>query len=390
MSAETTRKRIMFSGGGTAGHVNPGLAIVDELRRRLSPGNSWTCGSGDNLKQCVMWVGSERMESQLVPQAGGSFRQIDIRFSYRRLTPANWGYYQRHILPILLGHPFRQALATLDIFQPNLVVGTGGYVAAPVLWAAQYRNVPYALLQCDQPPGMVNSFFADKAWRVFAATDAVARAFEGHCALEKVRVTGFPVQVAKRTREDFCREMGIDPAKWLLVAMGGSLGAGAVHHAIAELLRAAAQAPDERWKKLAVLNIGGSRDDLAAITEGSARQGGTISYHHVGYLDHAIDALHAADFYLGRSGAATVGELIATGVPSLLIPDPQHADRQQYANADVLVARGQGSIIEQREVTGSRLLEWLKRAWEQPRHAALATSAAENVAREISQLWESE
>ncbi len=227
MRVEFHEKRVMFTGGGTAGHVSPGLAVYHALRRAGKPRRDLSAASaaaGSHL--CALWVGSERIENQLVPAAGLSFRQLDIRFSYRRPTPDNWDYYRRHILPLALGQPFRQALATLDIFQPELVVGTGGYVSAPLLWAAQQRHVPFALIQCDTPPGLVNWHFAEHAWRVFAATPEVARGFAGRCALAKIKVAGYPVLPRRRSREELCAELGIDPARRLLVAMGGSLGVG--------------------------------------------------------------------------------------------------------------------------------------------------------------------
>jgi UDP-N-acetylglucosamine--N-acetylmuramyl-(pentapeptide) pyrophosphoryl-undecaprenol N-acetylglucosamine transferase len=389
MRVDFHEKRVLFAGGGTAGHVSPGLAVYFALQRQaraLRSQSENSAGGGCHL--CALWVGSERIESKLAPAAGISFRQIDIRFSYRRPTPDNWRYYRQHILPILLGHPFRQAQATLDIFQPDLVIGTGGYVSAPTLWAAQQRGVPYALIQCDAPPGLVNWHFADRAWRVFAATPDVARGFLGRCAIAKLKLAGYPVLPRKRTRDELCAELGIDPAKRLLVAMGGSLGAGAVQHAVSELLHAAKLSRDQRWRKVAVLNIGGSRADLAAaLLDPRSQPAGPIEFHHVGYLEHAVDALHAADFYIGRAGAATVGELVAAGIPSLLIPDPQHADRQQFTNAAQLVERGQGTVLQQAQVSGPGVLQWLGQAWDAVRLDPPAP-AADVIAAELAELWE--
>jgi UDP-N-acetylglucosamine--N-acetylmuramyl-(pentapeptide) pyrophosphoryl-undecaprenol N-acetylglucosamine transferase len=389
MRVEFREQRVLFTGGGTAGHVSPGLAVYHALQRAAQVGRATATGPATtNNHLCALWVGSERIESSLVPAAGLSFRQIDIRFSYRRPTPGNWDYYRRHIVPIVLGQPFRQALATLDIFQPDLVIGTGGYVSAPLLWAARQRNVPYALIQCDAPPGLVNWHFAEHAWRIFAATPEVARGFAGRCALSKVQVAGYPVLPRKRSRETLCAELGIDPKRRLLVAMGGSLGSGAVHQAISQLLHAAAQQPSCRGDRLAVLSIGGSREGLAAaILDPRTLPAGPVSFHHTGYLEHAIDALYAADFYLGRAGAASVGELVASGIPALLIPDPQHADRQQYSNAGTLIARGQGTVLEQSAVTGVRILQWLDAVWDAQRRPAPQPAAADVIVNELSQLW---
>jgi UDP-N-acetylglucosamine--N-acetylmuramyl-(pentapeptide) pyrophosphoryl-undecaprenol N-acetylglucosamine transferase len=106
------------------------------------------------------------------------------------------------------------------------------------------------------------------------------------------------------------------------------------------------------------------------------------------YLDDSMGALQAADFYLGRSGAATVGELLAAGLPSLLIPDRQHADRQQYGNAAALVQRGQGQILDERELNGAVLLNWLRQVWDRPRLRATQPSAAQLIAAELESFME--
>jgi UDP-N-acetylglucosamine--N-acetylmuramyl-(pentapeptide) pyrophosphoryl-undecaprenol N-acetylglucosamine transferase len=362
----------------------PGLAVLDALRRILDAAAGQP-GDGALPRLHALWVGSERIESELVPAYGVAFRQLDIRFSYRRLTPGNWSYYRKHILPIFLGRPFRQALAVVDGFQPHMVLGTGGYVSAPAIWAAQHRGIPYALLQCDYPPGVVNWHFADDAARVYAACPRVAEALAGRCAARKVQVAGFPALLPRMTRGEFFEQHGLDQAKRLLIVMGGSLGAGAIRDAAGELLAAAAVSADTRWQELCVLDIGGSRAQADEPAGRSLRQAG-IELKRTGYLKCAVNAVYAADFYIGRSGAATVGELLAAGIPSLLIPDPQHADKQQYWNAQALVQHGVGTIVEQRDVAGAALLAWLKRAWDAPRRPAPAM-AAEVIAADILERW---
>ena len=376
--------RILVAGGGTAGHVSPGLAILDALSQRFA-------ASKGALALTARWMGSSRIEAQIVPAAGVSFSEIDIRFSYRVPVPRNWGYYRQHILPLALGRPFSQALSVLRTFAPHVVIGTGGYVAAPALWAAGRLGIPYALIQLDAKPGLVNWHFAPDAWRVYASTPRVAQAFAGRVSLSKLRVHGFPVQRVRRSRSIVLSELGIDPSRRVLLAMGGSLGAGAVHRAVRELLFAAARDRDPRWSQLSVLSIGGEREHLAGdLLNPGVLPAGPMTCHHTGYFPHAIDAVAAADFYVGRSGAASVGELIAQGPPALLVPDPQHADRQQYANAELLVERGQGTVVDQREVSGAGLLAWLRDVWNQPRCLPPQPPAAQAIAADLACLWESE
>ena len=146
---------------------------------------------------------------------------------------------------------------------------------------------------------------------------------------------------------------------------------------------------DARWQQLAVLNVAGERAALRdGLAWGDHLPAGPVAYYTVDFLDGAMDAMAASDFYLGRSGAATVGELLACGLPSLLIPDPQHADRQQYGNAEQLVESGQGTLMEQAEVTGEAMLSWLGRAWDQPRLTGPQPPAAEMIADDLMSIWE--
>lgn len=366
----------MYTGGGTAGHVYPALAVHEELGLHLP-------------RLAAIWVGSERIESTIVPQAAIPFRHIDIRFSYKPLKPANIDYYWRYILPIIGGRPFRQALSAVDGFRPELVVSTGGYVAAPVTWAALHRGIPVALLEINNPPGIVNWHFCDRAWRVYAASESIAAEFRARCAENKIKVLGYPARRPQRMPARVYHEYGIEPHRRILLAMGGSLGAGAVHHAVRELLHAAAADDDPRWQRLAVLNVAGERQSLRdALAGGPALPAGPIAYYTVDFLEDAVGALAASSFYLGRSGAATVGELLACGLPSLLIPDPQHTDQQQYGNARILLERGQGTLVEQGQISGALLLSWLKRVWDQPRCAPPDPPAAEAIAADLRSAWE--
>lgn len=354
--------RLVVTGGGTGGHVYPALAVVDYLRRR-------------HPRLRCTWVGSERMESKIVPSHGIDFHQIDIRFSYRPLNFRNLGYYATHVLPILYGKPFRQARYAMESLRPQFVLATGGYVSAPVLLAAQRAGIPYALLQIDARPGQVNWFFADQAWRVYAATARAAQALCGRCSDGKVQVTGCPATLPSRTPSSVYGDLGIERRRRLLLAMGGSLGAAAIDRVVWEVIEAAEQSRDKRWKDLAVVHVIGRRARAPEVPAG-ANRGRTVLYKPVDYLQDVPSVLAAAGFYLGRSGAATVGEITAAGLPALLIPDPQHSDKQQLANAEELERIGLGTILDQDSARGRDVLDWIARNWDAPRRPAPEPPAA--------------
>lgn len=408
--------------------------MIDALSRRVSPVNP---GASPRSVE-ALWLGSARSESRLVPEFadylaeryGGALRlrfiEVPIRFSWRRPTPANWGYIARHILPIVCGVPFRRALGLLREFAPQALIASGGYVSAPALWAAQRLGVPYALLQLDGAVGLVNNHFAPGAWRVFCASAAAEGELTARIGRGKLRRCGYPVQPARRSRAEVMAQYGLDPARRLLIAMGGSLGSGEISRALAALLDRLAQDADPRWAELAVLAVGGERG-IAAASGGSSSQScggalsrrtevksatevaatgtpdsgsrtpdsraGTASRHpcqlaSTTYDPDGMGLMRAADFYLGRSGAATVGELAAVGIPALLIPDTQHSDRQQLFNARELESRGQARVLSGAEARGPALLDWLKAAWDQPRLAPDSVDAAEQVAADLLSLLE--
>jgi UDP-N-acetylglucosamine--N-acetylmuramyl-(pentapeptide) pyrophosphoryl-undecaprenol N-acetylglucosamine transferase len=365
-------KRIVLAGGGTGGHVYPLLAIVESL------GSSYD----------FHFVGSERSEKRIVPQyaqeysAGLEFHQIDIRFSYRLPTPRNWGYYRRNIFPLLRGRPFRQAREILDRLRPDLVLASGGYVSAPTLWAARELGIPYALLQLDAAVGLVNRYFAVGATRVYASTERGARSLTPDCPGCRVIVSGFPARRPRQGRDDVMAQYGFDPHRKLFTIMGGSLGTGAIAGLAADLINLLDQSAYADG--LTALFSAGERMDTAQAIRDKGTQ--RLQFAAVDYIGDSVSVLAASDFYLGRSGASTVAELIATGTQSLLIPDPQHRDRQQYLNAEELVRRGQGEILEQSDATGAKAMGWLSQAWERAKATPPNPPGAEVIARDLQLL----
>ena len=368
-------RRILLAGGGSAGHVFPALAVVRALAHRL-PGLE------------LRWLGSDRIESSIVPAAGIPFQRIDIRFAWRAFNRKNLPYFRQHILPILMGRPFMQARDMLDGFKPGLVLATGGYVSAPVIWAALERNIPVALIEMNDPPGAVNWYFAPRAWRIFTASEQIALGFLGRCASAKLQISGYPAMPVNRNRSRVQRDLGLDSRHKLLVAMGGSLGATPIHRAIASFVRRAAESPDPHWNNLCVLHVAGERMQLLqSSSDPTQLPERPVHYRQVGFLEDAASVLAAADFYVGRSGAATVGELLQAGIPAFLIPDTQHKDRQQFGNAERLVLSGLGYISPNANPDGREIINWLDHVWEQPRRSAPDPAPASLIAEELLALW---
>ncbi len=151
--------------------------------------------------------------------------------------------------------------------------------------------------------------------------------------------------------------------------MGGSLGAAAIDRLVWDLMEAADQAPDKRFRDLAIVHVIGKRAGAPQVPAG-ANRGHRITYKAVDFLPDVPSVLGAASFYLGRSGAATAGEIIAAGLPALLVPDPQHSDLQQLANAEELARLGLGTIADQETASGRDALAWLAAHWDTPKRPA--------------------
>jgi len=369
-------QRILLTGGGTGGHVYPLLAIAEALAEQ-QPGLE------------LHYLGSPRSEARIVPQFSAltviqiEFHELAIRFSYRLPTPRNWGYWRQHILPLLGGRPFREAVEVVARIKPQLVIGSGGYVSTPGLYAAQQLGIPYVLLQVDTVVGAANAHFAPGAQRIYAGSARAAQQLGALAPAERVMPVGFPARRARLNRAEVFAQYDLDPARRLLVVMAGSLGAGAIARLAGEVMHAVSESAYA--DRLAVLYAGGERGiGISATAHASAQQVQLIS---VPYIADSVSALAAADFYLGRSGAATVAELVATGPQALLVPDPQHRDHQQFFNAAELVARGQGEIIEQSDALfGAKALAWLARIWNEPRLPTPAPRPADVIAGDILRL----
>lgn len=321
----TTIGSVVLAGGGTAGHVNPLLAVADELRAR-EPG----------LVVTALGVAGG-LEDDLVPARGYPLRHVP-RVPLPRRPSAEWMN-----LPGRFKAAVDAAGAAIDESGARVVVGFGGYVSTPAYVAAHRRGIPIVVHEQNARPGLANRAGARWASRVGVT-------FEG-TPLKGGVVTGLPLRreiadlVAARTtdaagvRARAAATLGLDPTAPTLVVTGGSLGAQSLNEAVSgaagELLGAGAQ----------VLHLTGKgkdgpvRDVVAGVAVGGAR------YDVREYLAEMQLALAVADLVVCRAGAGTVGELAALGVPAVYVPLPI-GNGEQRLNAAPLVAAGGGLLVD--------------------------------------------
>ncbi len=349
-----TQTFAIITGGGTAGHVLPALAIADALVAR---------GHGSDE---VHYVGSERgIEARLLPESPYAFTLLPGRGIQRRLTLANVGAVTG--LLVALG----RALRLVARLKPAVVVAVGGYASVAVALAAVLRRIPVVVAEQNTSPGAANRLIAR-----FAKAAAVS--FEG-TDLPRAVVTGNPVRpeiaAIDGDREAAKRRFGVEPSRRLVLVFGGSLGALKLNQAV---LGAVA-----RWRDRADLAVHHAvgRRDWDAICAALPADTGALAYRAVPYEDDMPAALAAADLAVTRAGSGTCFELLAAGLPAVLIPSPVTTAGQQDGNAAAMVATGAAVVVTDSELDGTRLAEEVDRLLDNPARLAAMTAAARTAAR---------
>ena len=339
--------KVLFAAGGTGGHINPALAAAGMVRER-------------HPEAQILFVGTaEKMEARLVPAAGYDFKTIDISGFQRRLTLEN---IKRNFgtLSKLLKSSAQAKKILLD-FQPDVVVGFGGYVSGPVLRMAAELGFPTAIHEQNAFPGKTNKVLAGKVDQVMLAVPAAEQYLN---AKNPCTVTGLPVRGellrADRTLSRF--ELGLDDRP-LVLSMGGSLGAEAINRAMVEVIAGRHQQADcyfmhamgqyGLWVQDALKDRGVDPD---------------LEKHVIirEYIDDMYRCMAAADVVICRSGASSLSEVEAMGKASILIPSPNVAENHQYHNAMALVSKDAAVLIEEKDLTGERLAQELDRLLSSP------------------------
>lgn len=302
---------VLIGAGGTAGHVVPALAVADELRAQGAS---------------VTFVGGDRAERTLVPQAGYPFVELDVAGLSRTNPRAAASAAMRAIFA------YRQASRLLRSERPDVVLGGGGYVAGVVGAAAIRRRIPLILTEADSHLGLSNRALARWARRVCLAFPMAALAED-----PRYLVTGRPVPPPATDRQAARARFGITDDTPLVLVFGGSLGARSINRAA---IAGLADLP------AAVLHACGTRDE-AELRPQVPRAG---RYQLEPYIDRFSEALLACDLCVARSGGS-VFEIAAHGRPSILVPYPHAAGDHQRGNAMALVDRGAALLIDDGDLT---------------------------------------
>jgi UDP-N-acetylglucosamine--N-acetylmuramyl-(pentapeptide) pyrophosphoryl-undecaprenol N-acetylglucosamine transferase len=343
--------RMIIAGGGTGGHLFPGIAVAEALAAH---------GGTD-----VLFVGSRYgIEATAVPHAGFAFRALHVRGlrgrGWRGVAALAWQ------LPLALLRSWR----IIGAFRPALVLGLGGYASVPVVLAAWLRRVPSVLMEQNAHPGLANRLLGRVARRVCTTFTESERFFPPGRAVR----TGNPVRALRSAAQ---------PAvgRFTLFVFGGSQGAHTINVAAVEAVRmVAAELPSLR-----VIHQTGSAD--AEWVQRCYREMG-VDAEVCPFIHDMANAYGRADVVVSRAGATTIAELASVGKPAILVPYPFAADDHQRANAEVLVRHGAAQMILDAELDGARLASHVRALIRDPRQrtamaGAVRQQAAPDAARRV-------
>ncbi|MGH9970012.1 MAG: undecaprenyldiphospho-muramoylpentapeptide beta-N-acetylglucosaminyltransferase [Pyrinomonadaceae bacterium] len=315
--------RALIAAAGTGGHIYPGIAVAKEILRR-------------DPHSVVRFVGTARgLETKLVPQAGFELSIIDSA------GLKNVGARARARGLAVLPKSFRAARQVIREFQPDVVIGAGGYVSGPVLLTASLMSLPTLVMESNALPGWTNRVLARFVDRAAVSFEASLGFFRG-----KGVVTGNPVrreffEIAARQRE---------ATRFSLLVFGGSQGA----HAINEAMVAALPRLEGLRTVLRITHQTGEAD-FEVVRQAYLNGGWGEQATVMRYIDDIVACFAEADLVICRAGATTTAELVAAGKAAIMIPFPLAADDHQRKNAEALAAKGAAKMILQKDLTGPKL-----------------------------------
>lgn len=317
--------RIIISAGGTGGHIYPALAVANKFK--------------ENIKDCeILYIGTlNRMEKDIVPKAGFDFKGIRIEGLHRSVSLKNI----KSAYLFLMG--IKKSKKIIKEFKPDVVITFGGYVTAPVIYAAHKLGIKCAFHEQNSSFGMTNKFASNFADKIFISFKSSIKNVEDK---NKVVYTGNPcgenaVLTGSAKKEDF----GLDPNKKLVLIVMGSLGSKTINDKMKSMLTLFNN------KEYEVLFVTGKN-----YYDEYKNNKYTKNIKIVPYIDNMVNLLWKVDCLVSRAGASTLSEISSINVPSILIPSPYVTENHQFKNAMDLVEKDAALIIEEKDLKGDILL----------------------------------
>ncbi|CAH1213795.1 UDP-N-acetylglucosamine--N-acetylmuramyl-(pentapeptide) pyrophosphoryl-undecaprenol N-acetylglucosamine transferase [Paenibacillus plantiphilus] len=326
--------RIVLTGGGTGGHIYPALAIGKQVVE-------------EDGSSSILYIGSPNgLESRIVPAQGIPFEPVEISGFRRKLSFENIKTVMRFLKGV------RRSKQLLRKFKPDVVVGTGGYVCGPVVYAAAKLGIPTLIHEQNADPGLTNKFLARYAGCVAVSFKESLPRFN---AAKRIVNTGNPcaTNVVRAIADNGYQSLGLQSGSRIVLMVGGSRGAKAMNDAMVDMVPLLGRLPDVHF----VFVTGESYYD--GTMERMKRVMPRISnnIHPLPYLHNMPEVLGAATLIVSRSGASSIAEITALGIPSILIPSPNVTNNHQEANARSVAQSGAAEMIIEKNLSGESLFE---------------------------------
>ncbi len=333
--------KVLFAGGGTAGHINPALAIAEIIKDQ-------------NPDVKFLFAGTPfGMEAKLIPNAGYDFAPIKVKGFQRKLTIKNVG---RNIkAAAYLASSSSRAKQIITEFSPDLVIGTGGYVSGPIVRMAAKMGIKTAIHEQNAYPGVTTKLLSKVVDRVMLTVEDASKYLDKDL---KYTVTGLPVRKGfskNIDRAESREKLGLDDSITIL-SWGGSLGAGAINDTVCDLI---AYTQKNNYKINHIHSYGrmGKDSFKVKLVEKGVNLNGNKRLQISEYIDNMDVCTAAADIVICRCGASAIAELENMGRGSILIPSPVVAGNHQYHNGMVLHKAGAAIVVEQKDLTSQWLID---------------------------------
>ena len=334
---------VIFTCGGTGGHINPAIAVANIWKERYPKDN-------------ILFIGAkDRMEEKLVPQAGYKLHTIPASGMSRGKNLKALKYNLKAISYVF--EAVKSCKKVIREFQADVVVGTGGYASFPALWAASQLGIPTCVHEANAMPGLTTRMIANRATRVLTCFPESAKYYKHP---EKVETVGMPVrkEFILTHKDEARKELGVDQRP-LIVSAFGSQGAKAMNEVMGQLFALEKEAgyPFQHIHAIGRYGVDWMPDYVKAQGVDLAENKG-ISMQE--YIYNMPTMMAAADIVISRAGASSCNEIAAAGTPAILIPSPNVTDNHQEKNARVLSDRGGAVLITEKECSAKVLYDQIK------------------------------
>lgn len=329
--------RVIICGGGTAGHIYPGLALAEELKSR---------------KVDILYVGSSNgIETKLVPSAGFSFKSINIKGFKRKISIGNLKTIYMAVASL-----FSSRKIIVD-FKPDVVVGFGGYASGPIAILAGIMKIPLLIHEQNAVPGLTNKLLGRLAGIVAVSYPGSEVYFQ---KTRNIQLTGNPVRsiISKADRLKSMEEFGLDNKRKTILIFGGSRGARKINESVIEAYPLFRGCDD-----MQIIHITGDLD-FEFVKEkifNQRQEEDKLIYKRYPYIENIGKAYSCSDLVVCRAGASTIAEITNCGLPAILIPYPYSTDNHQEKNARILEQNNAGIIVLDKDLNGQLLFEEITR-----------------------------